>query len=220
MFQPLVAAVGRDLATKVITYPESKPAGYAELLSIVQSALPTQGPYVLLGESFSGPLAIAIAATRPQGLEGLILCSTFARNPHRPLRWLRFAIDAVPFSSIVKGLGARALFGRFLTQPLRQQFLRAVNRVAPAVFRARIRAVLQVDVTRELVAVAVPMLYLQARADYVVPRSAAALIQRLRPDIRLVEVDAPHCLLQAVPREAAHIVAEFVGSLAERELPI
>jgi len=39
--------------------------------------------YALVAESFSGPLAIAIAAERPQGLKALVLVASFARSPRR-----------------------------------------------------------------------------------------------------------------------------------------
>ncbi|UUZ51553.1 alpha/beta hydrolase [Massilia sp. B-10] len=47
----------------------------------MRSRLPPAEPYFLLGESFSGPVAIALAAERPPMLLGLILSCTFARNP-------------------------------------------------------------------------------------------------------------------------------------------
>lgn len=77
---------------------------------------------------------------------------------------------------------------------------------------------LDVDVTEELAAVALPILYLQARADNVVLRSATALIQRHRPDMRLIELDAPHCVLQVVPQDAARVIAEFVVSTTDAKL--
>lgn len=82
----------------------------------------------------------------------------------------------------------------------------------------RLRSVLDVDATEELAAVALPILCLQARADNVVPRSATALIQRLRPDMRLIQLDAPHCVLQVVPQDAARVIAEFVVSTTDAKL--
>lgn len=129
MFQPLISELGKGIVTSVVRYPESEPLGYQELFSVVQSALrPIDGPYVILGESFSGPLAIKIAASRPQGMRGLILCCTFARNPHPALRHLRSAINVLPFNSIVANIGAHALFGRFSTNALRGIFQQAVSR--------------------------------------------------------------------------------------------
>lgn len=216
LFQPLVSEIGDGIATRVVTYPESQPLEYQELLPIILSALQSiDGPYFVLGESFSGPLAIKIAAAHPPGMRGLILCCTFARNPHPALQWLRSATGILPFNAIITSIGSRALFGQFSTEALRSLFQQAVNRVAPAVFRARLRSVLDVDVTDKLAAVELPILYLRAMADQLVPRSAAALVQQIRPKTRLVEMNAPHCLLQVVPQDAARIIAEFMASTHE-----
>ena len=213
LFQPLVAEIGNRIVTRVVTYPESEPLEYPELIPIIQSTLRSlDGPYVILGESFSGPLAIDIVASSPHGLRGLILCCTFACNPHPALRRLRPAINMLPFNTIITSIGSRALFGRFSTKALRDMFRQAVSTVTPAVFRARLRSVLDVDVTDKLAAVKLPTLYLRATADNVVPRSATALIQQVRPGTRVVEIEGPHCLLQAAPREAARVITEFVAS--------
>ncbi|WP_316669758.1 alpha/beta fold hydrolase [Ralstonia psammae] len=118
----------------------------------------------------------------------------------------------LPFNAILTSLGNRALFGRFTTKALHSLFQQAVGGVTPAVFCVRLRSVLDVDVTEELASVALPILYLQARADNVVPRSATALIQKIRPEMRLVETDSPHCLLQVVSQDAARVIGEFVVS--------
>ncbi|MCP1175644.1 alpha/beta fold hydrolase [Ralstonia chuxiongensis] len=217
LFQPLLAEMGEGIVPKVLTYPESEPLPYAALIPRIQAELKAiDGPYVVLGESFSGPLAIEIAASCPPGMMGLILCCTFARNPHPRLRPLGFALNLLPFNDVITRIGSRLLFGRFFTQPLHRMFLQAVNTVAPAVFRARLRSVLEVDVTDKLAAVQVPLLYLQGAEDNVVPRSAASLVQQVRPDMQLVTMDAPHCLLQAVPREAACVIGTFIAAAAER----
>ncbi|MEW1781435.1 alpha/beta hydrolase [Arthrobacter sp. NPDC080086] len=216
LFQPLLAEMGKGIVPKVLTYPESEPLTYEALIPRIQAALQAiDGPYVVLGESFSGPLAIEIAASCPPGMRGLILCCTFARNPHPRLRPLRSALSLLPFNVAITSIGSRLLFGRFFTQPLHRLFLEAVATVTPAVFRKRLRSVLEVDVTGKLAAVQVPLLYLQGAQDNVVPRSAAVLIQQIRPDTKLVEMDAPHCLLQAVPRDAACAIDEFVASTAD-----
>ncbi|AXW32896.1 hypothetical protein CJO88_05825 [Ralstonia solanacearum] len=213
LFQPLISEIGNGLTTRVVTYPESEPLAYQELIPIIQSTLRSiDGPYVILGESFSGPLAIEIAASLPQGLRGLILCCTFARNPHPALRRLRSAINMLPVNTIITSIGSRALFGRFSTKALRDMFQQAISEVTPTVFRARLQSVLDVDVTDKLAAVELPTLYLRAMADNVVPRSATAFIRQVRPGTRVVEMDAPHCLLQTLPRDAARVIVEFMAS--------
>ena len=62
LLAPLVRALGDAIETKVLRYPADAPLSYAELLPRVRAELLQDEPFVLLGESFSGPLAIMLAA--------------------------------------------------------------------------------------------------------------------------------------------------------------
>lgn len=105
------------------------------------------------------------------------------------------------------------MFGRFSTPELRQMLAKSLRKVPASTLRARLRAVMSVDVSAEFAALDAPMLYLQALSDRIVPADAAILARQFRPDLRLATLDAPHGLLQAAPFEAARIVGELVREL-------
>ena len=63
----------------IVSYPLDKPLGYAELTGFAAARLP-EGRFAILGECFSGPVAIEIAASEPRAA-GLILASSFAWHP-------------------------------------------------------------------------------------------------------------------------------------------
>jgi pimeloyl-ACP methyl ester carboxylesterase len=65
----------------------------------------------------------------------------------------------------------------------------------------------------QLAAVKVPVLYLRASDDRLVPSGAAAAVAELKTQTRVVEVQGPHLLLQAVPAEAAEAVKAFVREI-------
>ena len=83
------AQIAPAVDARVIPFPTDEPLGYAELETLVRQALPADRRFVLLAESFSGPLAIRIGADPPRGLAGVILCGTFAKNPYPWLRLMR-----------------------------------------------------------------------------------------------------------------------------------
>src|SRR5271163_1797682 len=81
-FEAFAAALQPVFKPIMVAYPDHPSLGYVDLEAFARAALPQNDPYLILGESFGGPIAISIAASNPPGLLGLILCVTFARNPH------------------------------------------------------------------------------------------------------------------------------------------
>ena len=86
LFQPFQEALDGRFPTSAISYPKDQYLSYEELKARVAPVLPTGTSYVLLGESFSRPLAISIASSKPAGLRGVILCASFVSRPAP--RWL------------------------------------------------------------------------------------------------------------------------------------
>jgi pimeloyl-[acyl-carrier protein] methyl ester esterase len=216
LFADFVAALGPDLDPIVVRYPPDVPLGYAELEPLVRKSLPSGNPFILLGESFAGPLAISIAASAPPGLVGLILCCSFASNPRPYLGKLAFLSPYLPVRGFPRSIFAKYFMGRFASQDLASKLAKASERVAPDVFRHRIRAVCGIDYSAKLRQVRVPILYLRASMDRIVPRSASKRVKRLAPSTRIIEIDAPHYLLQARPQAAVATVSEFARELMPR----
>ncbi len=212
LFQPFIEAMGEATAFDVqtIAFPAHEPLGYAALTGLAFNALPRTGPLVILGESFSGPIAVALATRCADRVRGLILCCSFVRIP-RP-RWslLTPLVRVAPLHALPVSLAAQLLFGRHATAQLRSMFAQAMAGVAPAVLSSRLIAVGSVDASIALAVLRSPLLYLRAREDRIVPASALALVQQLRPDARVAAFDAPHALLQACPAESAAVVKAFV----------
>ena len=176
LFAPLLSNLPPSLSAKVVSYPTSKVQSYAELEEVATRELPTDEPYILLGESFSGPVAVSIAARNPNGLVGLILVCSFVQCPVPVLRYAKRLASILPLGLVPSRLIAHLAFGRFRTPALIKQLRAAVQAVAPAVVQARLRAVAEVDVRADLTRVRVPVFYLGASEDRLVPKSAMALI--------------------------------------------
>ena len=217
LFEPFLVALGREFSVKVVRYPTAEPLGYAELEAIARAALPAEGPFVILGESFSGPIAVSLAAAASPQLKGLVLCCTFVCNPQPLFSWLRSFVGFLPVASAPIGVLSHMLLGKFATAELRQALARAMSQVSPSALRARLASVLAVDVSSKLAAVKVPTLYLRALRDRVVPVGASQRVLELNPQVRIAQFEAPHFLLQAAPVEAAHAVGGFIREV-QRDL--
>jgi pimeloyl-[acyl-carrier protein] methyl ester esterase len=214
-FQPLLESLGDSVRSRVVRYPVDSAFDHATCEALVRAALPTDGPYVLLGESFSGPIAISLAAEAPKGLVGIILCATFASNPRPRLAFIRPLLPYIPYHGTKSSLPLSRflVLGRWITPAIRELHLTILSKVPPATMRARIEAVADCDVREALGRIRAPILCLVPRHDRLIPRSAARVIQQRAPASRVVELDAPHCLLQCVPGMAAEQIREFLQGL-------
>jgi pimeloyl-ACP methyl ester carboxylesterase len=215
LFGPLLEALPSEVAPIVVSYPGDTPLAYSALLSFVLGALPANGPFVLLGESFSGPLAVMAAATRPAGLVGVVLCASFIRNPHPYVPSVLAAAVRAPLLRLFpRFLQIKALLGGYSSASLRSLTREALSRVAPAVLAGRIREVLGVNVVQQLRACTVPVLYLRARSDFVVPAWNITAIRKAYPGLQVVSLQGPHMVLQASAKEAAEALTHFLTANA------
>jgi len=214
LLDEFVAALPAGLKAVVVQYPPDRALDYRELEALARTALPTEHPFLLVGESFSGPIAISLAAAGPAGLRGVVLVCSFARSPVWVPRWIRPLIGLLPLWLVPLRIATAMLFGRSQSPALRARLRSAIANVRPTVWQARLEAVLSTDVTALLSKVRVPLLYLRAAHDRVVPRSALELISQFFPKLQVIELDCPHFLLQTKPAEAAaqvHAFAREVG---------
>ena len=212
LFKPLIASLPPNIKTVVVRYPTTGPLDYAPLETIARASIPKDEPYFLLGESFSGPIAISLAASATGQLKGLILACTFVANPRPMLVRIGFLIPLLHIGHASIGLLSKLLMNGFHDGILRDELTKASAKVSPATFQARLKAVLTVDVSQKLPKVKVPILYLRAANDLLVPPSASAIIKGLAPQTEIVEIKAPHLLLQIAAKESALKIQMFINA--------
>lgn len=208
LFEPLLASLPPSLPATAVAYPPDLPLGYDGLLSVVEAAT-GDGPFVVVGESFSGPLALMLASRRPVGLRGVVLCTSFVRFPLAvPERW-RGVVRPWVFRFQPLWLLSWVLLGRHGFGRLGRLLREAVRSVSPAVLAARAAAVVGVDVTAELRGCPVPLLYLRAAGDRVVRLGCWEAVRAVRPDAEVAVLPGPHLVLQVSPAESASVLAAF-----------
>lgn len=209
LFDALLAAWSGPPAPQVLRYPSDHPLDYDDLVGWVNERLPVDRGYVLVGESFSGPIALRVAAQRPPHLRGLVLVCTFVQCPRPTLRLLAPLIGALPLHRAPAWALSQALLNHGPGSALAQQLHGAVHSVDEAVLKHRLRAVAGIDVRAQAEQVEVPTLILSARHDRLVPASAARTLKRLVRHSRLESLVGPHALLQAQPQACAALIESF-----------
>jgi pimeloyl-ACP methyl ester carboxylesterase len=211
-FEPLLAALPPWVRPVVVTYPTSGANGYSDLLPIAEAAVASLDDFYVLGWSFSGPLALMLAAKEPSRTRGVILCASFVRSPRPVLSWLRFAV-VPPVVGLVRV--ARRTPGVLLgtwSPELRRAKRGTWARVSSRVLAARARAILAVDARQYLRNCQRPVLYLAGSRDTVVHSRNAAEIARESSTTRIVTIDGPHLAMYTNPHAAAQAILRFMGA--------
>jgi len=212
LLQDLKAALQRFCAVKLITYPVDDPLSYDQLLPVIRSGLPT-GDFIIVGESFSGPLALRLALDAPQSLRGVVLGASFARLD-LPLKSVLAGLTKfVPAHRIPNHVLAFVLFGRWATPDRRSQLAATLSRVSSEVLAARAKAALNIDLVKHGHRLTLPLLYLRASADRLIPPSAARSVASIAPIMTVQEIAAPHFLFQTAPETCADAIWRFSESL-------
>jgi pimeloyl-[acyl-carrier protein] methyl ester esterase len=209
LFASLLQALGDDVTTTVVRYGNE--LTFDEYVESAAKALPER--CMLIAESFSGPVAIAVAARHPGKVLGLVLCATFAVSPFRTLlRGARF-IPARLFrpSPLTPAIVSHFCFNG-ASISLRASPVAVLSTVPPAIMRARLSCLAAVDVRPLLSRIASPVLYLRASADRIVSSRLSRELTSQLPNVRVTEIDGPHLLLQSRPIECAAAIVSFVST--------
>ena len=150
-----------------------------------------------------------------------ILCASFVR---KPLAFVpRFARHfAKPFLFSVSGSMsvAKTVLAGFGNPEVNRLIKEAHKAVSSRVMASRVRQVLAVDVRPELGACPVPILYLEAASDRIVPARNRREICRIRPDVTVKLIPGPHLALALSPDEGAAELSAFIERSMCARLPV
>ena len=94
-----------------------------------------------------------------------------------------------------------------------KQLVRTILKVSPKIIRARLDEVIGVNYLAELAKINVPILYLKGKKDHLVPASASKIIVKFAKNVTLVELEAPHLLLEIAAKKAAKVIGSFIEKI-------
>jgi pimeloyl-ACP methyl ester carboxylesterase len=213
-FEPLIKSLDGKVKTRSVSYPLDQSLGYNELLPYVTSCFPKEKPFIILGESFSGPLAVMAASERPANLKAIILVATFVKSPmpqwvSRLKRFLRGPLLDMRPRWLLINLG----LGRDCPPETRKWIHEKLPRLKREILATRIEAMLDVNVREALKKTNVPVLYIAASRDWVVPRKCLDAVWICRPDVEIKVLDGPHPILQCRPEDSAAAIIEFCSGI-------
>lgn len=206
LFQPLIDASDHH-SIVTISYPTHSSLDYPALTNLVAEKLSTiEGPYILLGESFSGPICLFLASRSPQNLRGIVLAGSFIVWPN--VKLLKYLPWKAIFSLAPVVFRLRKLVANKHKSQLLNLIQSEVKKVSVEVLTQRLRQIAQLDASDALSKTDVPILYLRGTKDLAVPRWNVKGLQSIRP-IEVHKLQTPHFILQSAPKEAWHEIKRF-----------
>jgi pimeloyl-[acyl-carrier protein] methyl ester esterase len=209
LFDPLLAVIPRSIRSRIISYPIDQALSYDGLLSFIEDQLHDEQEMVLLGESFSGPLALRFAEKYPSRIKAIVLCASFISSPAP--QWLRHFVHPLLFRlPLLTFVVRRFLLGLNASDFWVRKVKRTIRRIRPEVFAHRLKEVLSLECSDFLKTCPGPILYLAASHDALVSLTCAKQIQAIRPDVSVRILNGPHLLLQIQPVASWREIERFL----------
>ena len=208
LFYPITPLLGCNIV--VVRYKDE--CVFDDYVESVADLLPKEDA-VLIAESFSGPVALALMARYPERIRCTVLCATFAVSPFRFLtRLARF----VPSLFFGPNPTQRMILKTFCLDnesdpALLSKAVSVIRSVPARTLKSRFGILANIDMEPILSCITTKILYLQAKQDKIVaPDLSRQLVQGL-PNASVCEVGGPHLLLQSRPNECAEIIKSFAN---------
>jgi pimeloyl-[acyl-carrier protein] methyl ester esterase len=195
-FRPIVVALPRS-------------GSYDELTESAASAIASDGRFVIVAESFSGPIGIRLAVRFASRVAGLVLVNTLVVPPRpralRVLPW-SYIFAFPPLRCVVRAL----LVGQSASEQSVDRVHSVIARTDADTVSIRIRSVPAVNEIDNLARLQWPVLLLRGTRDRLVSKRSAEVIARHARRLTTCDVVGPHLRLQCQPAKAWRAIEDFV----------
>jgi pimeloyl-ACP methyl ester carboxylesterase len=218
LFAPLLSVLPEDFIPVVISYPPDKVLYYEQLFPYIREIMPWGKPYVLLAESFAGPMALKFAAEQHENIDAIVLCSAFFSKIVAPsTSWTSFFTKEKWFENATPDSAIKQLVTGGVCEPaLLASIKSAIKSVRPEVLSHRIRLMFETNVEAALKEIKAPILCLSGSQDKLSSAEAMQMLLSIKPDAGHVTFDTSHLVLQTKPREAIDAILHFMQKLPAR----
>ncbi len=207
-FTPLLSFLDKE-KTQVISLPLSADQSYEALTDHVRSQLP-KDDFILIAESFSGPIGVYLAKTQLTNLKAIVFVATFMSPPSKFLLkvFSNFPLQLIftlPFSSFFL---RRILLGNNASEDSLKYFRRVLLSVPRRVIRQRLQSIdrLKTSAFRSNI----PTYYIRATDDRLVPAKKLEEFQDTFKEIRLEAMKGPHFILQNCAEKCAELIRKII----------
>lgn len=204
LFSPLINLI-TDIDVDVIPLPHEGPQDYDSLTQWVSTKLPERD-FILLAESFSGPIAANLSRQNNPHLKSVIFVASFLSAPSS---WKLAVVRCLPIKFLFKMPGAKFFQKAFclgwdIEPDLLKLFEFSLAEVSQATLAARLKTLSKLMYLPFVSTL--PVVYIQATKDKLVPTLVLQDFVSAYPRMKVIKIQGPHFLLQARAEECAKII--------------
>lgn len=204
LFEPLLSLL--PASTIVISLPQSGSQAYEFLAAHIAERLPNE-EFIIVAESFSGPIAALLAEQALENLKGIVFVATFLSCPKPVLVYLA---KMLPLKSLLRIPFAKALISRYLLAGFNYTlFSAALKDVSNSTLKERLNSISTLHMVKNNSNLRA--LYLSASCDYLVSSNQIGLFQKSFPNLQVECVQGTHFLVQSNPKACSEFIRKFVG---------
>ena len=210
LFKPFLSVLGVKYY-QVIALPETGNQDYDSLFKSIYDQLPND-EFILLAESFSGPLAAKLIAKNIPNLKGVIFIASFLSTPSKiilrvaqilPLKWLLSLSIANPAIRYL-------MLGNRISQVDLENFKSTVASVPNKTLKLRLFAMQNLKTPN--ISSDLPVTYISATKDFFVRPSKLIEFSHSFTNLTQNTINGPHFILQSNPKACALIIRKIIDN--------
>jgi pimeloyl-[acyl-carrier protein] methyl ester esterase len=201
LFSQFVALLPGGIDVTIVSYPVDRYLSYPQLADGIMRVLPPATPYMIIAESYSGPVASILASRGDENLQAVVFVASFVALPcGRASHWIAKMIPTFLFRHRAPAWLLRWLVMDSATSAETTSAARdAIARVSAEVLTQRLRDSLNVDSVEVLKRCAARLVCLCPGSDRLLGTRGLRGFLAVRPDIQIIKIPGPHFLLQCAP---------------------
>ena len=205
LFKPFIDTLSSDIIVQIISYPTDQEFTYSELVDFVMSQLPKED-FILVGESFSGPIAYQVALNKPEHLHLVIFVATFLTVPRQRLLNLTKLLPTRLFLEIpIPNVFLKYyLFGSGASDEIIELFKKALKIVSSSILSFRLDEISNLKENQE--PCDTKAIYIQATDDKLVPKTCVEAFKKVCKNFSIFRIEGTHFILQTNPLGCAEII--------------
>jgi pimeloyl-ACP methyl ester carboxylesterase len=178
---------------------------YDTLVEYVKSKLPNED-FMLVAESFSGPIGVVLAQSDIPNLKAIVFVATFLSTPRRSLVKVMRHLPIKLFSKLpfATALYRFFMFGSHAPNEIVTLFQEVLSELPSETLKQRLFAIESLSLSADKIDL--PAVYIRAEEDRLVSCEKCTEFKTIFSSLSVKTIKGPHFVIQTNPEECAEVI--------------